>query len=279
MPAALSAAGKSYFYPRPPRGGRPALIGGKLTLKKFLSTPSARRATQSGRPERPSRPFLSTPSARRATSCSPALAAHFSFLSTPSARRATLLTNTLPDNTGYFYPRPPRGGRPPQPTNHFIIIGFLSTPSARRATCSVTTTKTVSRFLSTPSARRATRAGAPTPQPARDFYPRPPRGGRRKILRPLCSAKRFLSTPSARRATHRRPQAAADRPYFYPRPPRGGRRRTRQKLLLCSYFYPRPPRGGRRRSLAKVAILRVISIHALREEGDVADYRQGFSHF
>ena len=39
------AAGASYFYPRPPRGGRP---GWGLTfdaVNEFLSTPSARRAT------------------------------------------------------------------------------------------------------------------------------------------------------------------------------------------------------------------------------------------
>ena len=33
------------FYPRPPRGGRPFQRGDKTALTKFLSTPSARRAT------------------------------------------------------------------------------------------------------------------------------------------------------------------------------------------------------------------------------------------
>ena len=78
-------------------------------------------------------------------------------------------------------------------------------------------------FLSTPSARRATgifsflgafwgisihalreegdRAGAPTPQPARDFYPRPPRGGRLNRVKDDVIEELFLSTPSARRAT------------------------------------------------------------------------------
>ena len=35
----------SNFYPRPPRGGRPTLCALEATLKAFLSTPSARRAT------------------------------------------------------------------------------------------------------------------------------------------------------------------------------------------------------------------------------------------
>ena len=34
------------FYPRPPRGGRPAEVQGDNRPKIFLSTPSARRATQ-----------------------------------------------------------------------------------------------------------------------------------------------------------------------------------------------------------------------------------------
>ena len=33
------------FYPRPPRGGRPLKDDGLVAIKKFLSTPSARRAT------------------------------------------------------------------------------------------------------------------------------------------------------------------------------------------------------------------------------------------
>ena len=57
---------------------------------------------------------------------------------------------------------------------------------------------------------------------------------------------------------------------FYPRPPRGGRllayARNGSEL---TYFYPRPPRGGRRRSSSAQTSATRISIHALREEGDV----------
>ena len=101
-------------------------------------------------------------------------------------------------------------------------------------------------FLSTPSARRATQHNFRVAVPRMDFYPRPPRGGRRRGPRrhhrgerisihalreegdpapslPRNSRSTFLSTPSARRAT------AAD--------------------------------GCRQHQTA-------ISIHALREEGD-----------
>ena len=33
------------FYPRPPRGGRPKISPNRTSPRKFLSTPSARRAT------------------------------------------------------------------------------------------------------------------------------------------------------------------------------------------------------------------------------------------
>ena len=55
---------------------------------------------------------------------------------------------------------------------------------------------------------------------------------------------------------------------FYPRPPRGGRRLLSAGWLNYSNFYPRPPRGGRPWPLGKFGVAQLISIHALREEGD-----------
>ena len=147
-------------------------------------------------------------------------------------------------------------------------------------------------FLSTPSARRATCLGSLHPQKGlisihalREegdyvsklyaaespyFYPRPPRGGRRcqqsvteNIDRISIHALReegdetvnkeyidygeFLSTPSARRATAN----------------------VVTKLDGRGNFYPRPPRGGRLPTLSQGWMTEGISIHALREEGDV----------
>ena len=59
----------------------------------------------------------------------------------------------------------------------------------------------------------------------------------------------FLSTPSARRAT-----------CWLRRPP-----------LAFHNFYPRPPRGGRRQNLRPHSAHCQISIHALREEGDLEE--------
>ena len=105
-------AWSDYFYPRPPRGGRLGHGPKSAMLIKFLSTPSARRATPLlttwrtsrenfyPRPPRGGRrvqlvenivdsEFLSTPSARRATSAAATVSITMPFLSTPSARRAT----------------------------------------------------------------------------------------------------------------------------------------------------------------------------------------------
>ena len=61
----------------------------------FLSTPSARRATEGGYVGSDLYKFLSTPSARRATrQISTNTRALCLFLSTPSARRATAKTET-----------------------------------------------------------------------------------------------------------------------------------------------------------------------------------------
>ena len=68
----------------------------------------------------------------------------------------------------------------------------------------------VFRFLSTPSARRATAASKSAGSALFNFYPRPPRGGRRVRPERQEGNAIFLSTPSARRATaleHKRRQA------------------------------------------------------------------------
>ena len=78
------------------------------------------------------------------------------------------------------------------------------------------------------------------------FYPRPPRGGRRRYspLPQLGQANFYPRPPRGGRLT------TSDTGYsmknFYPRPPRGGRPGRRRWLSMPYNFYPRPPRGGRR---------------------------------
>ena len=68
------------------------------------------------------------------------------------------------------------------------------------------------------------------------------------------------------RGAEHRPGRAGN---FYPRPPRGGRLSHCHGLRWPSlYFYPRPPRGGRPVVNDPAEKPELISIHALREEGD-----------
>ena len=215
---------------------------------QFLSTPSARRATEfrvrstrqgaisihALREEGDSKSVQSIPIHERisihalreegdVTPVFMRLLFH-RFLSTPSARRATSIRLYRQARQTHFYPRPPRGGRLQQAGNHHQRLQFLSTPSARRATVQ----------------------GYDGFRRVHNFYPRPPRGGRRclpctrsscrpisihalreegdsRVLRTgsafdisihalreegdpsfnesIQKYNRFLSTPSARRAT------------------------------------------------------------------------------
>ncbi len=175
---------------------------------------------------------------------------------------------------------------------------FLSTPSARRATPISLTTHPRHTFLSTPSARRATLI-----KPCArfcgvgDFYPRPPRGGRPANSSGVTSSSLFLSTPSARRATFsgfcfmltgqisiHALREEGDRGMWGPpgvgqvflSTPTARRATTRfvPRPAGCLYFYPRPPRGGRLGHSPAAWSCACISIHALREEGDLpADSR------
>ena len=168
----------------------------------------------------------------------------------------------------YFYPRPPRGGRPANRSPPNTRLPFLSTPSARRATGAHRHSGRYDSISIHALREEGDRQTDESQNQALDFYPRPPRGGRRvarmmspavirflstpsarrateRWVRQLCG-EGFLSTPSARRATVSFPASCRDRKNFYPRPPRGGRPGKKQaELTSVLDFYPRPPRGGR----------------------------------
>ena len=151
-----------------------------------------------------------------------------------------------------FYPRPPRGGRPDELgeliTNREISIHALREEGDSQAS-------------------HCKEAGL-------YFYPRPPRGGRPKRLKKTDTGEEFLSTPSARRATPCAPGSVhVPVGHFYPRPPRGGRLSSGRACRGSADFYPRPPRGGRPEGIVPLDVGQDISIHALREEGDMIKHR------
>ena len=69
-PTRIPASTHTYFNPRPPRGERHSYKDSSIHTYLFQSTPSARRATRSGRGADGWVLFQSTPSARRATTTS-----------------------------------------------------------------------------------------------------------------------------------------------------------------------------------------------------------------
>ena len=221
----------------------------------------------------------------------------FGFLSTPSARRATSRRQVLSHlrlisihalreegDEGYAQVLLPQNL-------------FLSTPSARRAT---------RRFLRTGKTEaisiHALREEGDTLEflsfsSTGNFYPRPPRGGRRVACCVCMVARLFLSTPSARRATPPACRPVQRQCYFYPRPPRGGRLVPRSQEEYGWQFLSTP--SARRATAWSCAWRRIcwkflstpsarratpvqdtrfgrsiISIHALREEGDWALMRE-----
>ena len=126
--------------------------------------------------------------------------------------------------------------------------------------------------------------------PHQDFYPRPPRGER-----PMVDVNNDLLVEISIHALREEGDGGRLLPqppcaYFYPRPPRGGRPCGGAEGVAICHFYPRPPRGGRQAAAFVLALdklflstpsarrattsfhfcvtLVLISIHALREEGD-----------
>ena len=167
----------------------------------------------------------------------------------------------------YFYPRPPRGGRPLR-KGLGVQYQRISIHALREEgdgelsqVCG----------LDHDFYPRPPRGGRLKSRQSlidyQDFYPRPPRGGRRP-----CHRWRFRGSPISIHALREegdcptcfkfyhfmdfyprpprrgRPVSLLQSAYqadFYPRPPRGGRRNALLRMPMPNDFYPRPPRGGR----------------------------------
>ena len=148
----------SNFYPRPPRGGRLEPVEANYPVEQ-ISIHALREEGDvplcAGR-ETPKK-FLSTPSARRATAFPPQkLTCDANFYPRPPrggrpesarlcAQKKRISIHALREEGDYnmhkktqhdfdFYPRPPRGGRLGSRSVCGECVQFLSTPSARRAT-------------------------------------------------------------------------------------------------------------------------------------------------
>ena len=125
-----------------------------------------------------------------------------------------------------------------------------------------------STFLSTPSARRATRLWGLNPRPPDYFYPRPPRGGRRRNTA-LITVLVVISIHALREEgdlLERMAEKLQKISIHALREEGDGCKPAADRKR--GHFYPRPPRGGRPAKTAQQTETKRISIHALREEGD-----------
>ena len=107
-----------------------------------------------------------------------------------------------------------------------------------------------------------------------DFNPRPPRGGRRlgNCLphRPLVISIHALREEGDCMSA----VWTTTRSNFNPRPPRGGRLILMYRLTMTSVFQSTPSARRATDHLAGAREVGVISIHALREEGDLTGKRE-----
>ena len=192
-----------HFYPRPPRGGRPRLQKA-ARMKKSISIHALREEgdQQPAAPAPAPVAFLSTPSARRATVHPYETTVEALYISIHALReegdcndwrKSTIREISIhalreEGDTQSVAPAP-------------APVAFLSTPSARRATSPIVASYHVTDISIHALREEGDRSSLGHNHGVRHFYPRPPRGGRRKSTTSPLLRKKFLSTPSARRAT------------------------------------------------------------------------------
>mgnify|MGYP001859717290 CR=1 FL=1 len=193
------------------------------------------------------RPFLSTLPARGATFGVRRLRdrRHIS-IHAPREGSDSGHFHTSPKRQRDFYPRSPRGERPMYDYRFSYLKPFLSTLPARGATVMRWVISTGRQFLSTLPARGATLRSRGKWHEYIYFYPRSPRGERRKIVQSFLFVLRFLSTLPARGAT----------PTTWASP-----------QARCGFLSTLPARGATHRA-AEYAVRYPISIHAPREGSD-----------
>ena len=153
-------------------------------------------------------------------------------------------------------------------TRPSVSLAFLSTPSARRATLAHNYESGLNGFLSTPSARRATYLLTVPPTSIKISIHALREEGDDVGVDDVVHIARFLSTPSARRATRASSTATSTCSYFYPRPPRGGRLSPSCVYALHWKFLSTPSARRATKAIDDYTMQLIISIHALREEGD-----------
>ena len=235
-----------YFYPRPPRGGRPEFPV-RNANREIISIHALREeGDRAGLPEsagrkdfypRPPRGGRRQAVLRRMRP--PDISIH-ALREEGDARKSWRRTTR-----SYFYPRPPRGGQPSAygylGCRLQISIHALREEGDQWDANVDQLTRISIHALREEGDTRPGRWGSPRIY----FYPRPPRGGR-----------------------PRQPARSPSSCNFYPRPPRGGRLACKGGKPMKNQFLSTPSARRATERLDEGVGDVVISIHALREEGD-----------
>ena len=243
-----------YFYPRPPRGGRQGNFR-DLTDILTISIHALREEgdTKAWTISPGTRKFLSTPSARRATTARRSNKPdHNNFYPRPPRGGRPRYPGVM-RKFHYFYPRPPRGGRHPYHCSDMPLSEISIHALREEGDHGLVDAWAPLPLISIHALREEGDVGPGTPHtPLGYFYPRPPRGGRPRssrntpTSRPISIHALREEGDSYTSASHwrdidisihalreegDRAGAQRRRPYsnFYPRPPRGGRRGGRQR--------------------------------------------------
>ena len=259
------------FYPRPPRGGRlkimpqagqriaisihalreegdvRAVLCRQCNMNFYPRPPRGGRRGHLSRDVRLRENFYPRPPRGGRRVRESLEIAAFQFLSTPSARRATLSESHCSSFRQYFYPRPPRGGRLKH-HNHVVHLRHISIHALREEGDSCAPHR---------------------PAYQNYFYPRPPRGGRHLSTFAATQLRQISIHALREEGDLRHHHSLRISANFYPRPPRGGRHEFEDQLDSIAEFLSTP---SARRATMQCAWLpsgQRISIHALREEGDV----------
>ena len=148
---------RKHFYPRPPQGGRPAGAGhgsGQAGISihalRKEGDAAALAVLESSKISIHALRKEGDPPARNHSAPRPRISIHalrkegdirFSLISSPPQisihalrKEGDITKSGFVPKAGYFYPRPPQGGRHGTPPLYRVMPIFLSTPSARRAT-------------------------------------------------------------------------------------------------------------------------------------------------
>ena len=175
MSFGLSPMCQYYFYPRPPRGGRLRGVRG-AARRTEISIHALREEGDSACVSLSvgGSKFLSTPSARRATAKFPVCIRRVCISIHALREEGDGTRYSAPTLLSYFYPRPPRGGRRLIVLVFRAVTLFLSTPSARRATTKDEKGQKVLLISIHALREEGDLCAAASGCKKRNFYPRPP---------------------------------------------------------------------------------------------------------